>query len=49
MDLLGIAIFSLFLLVPSIVVVIVGGRILRAIRELREDLIDSGIIGEEKD
>lgn len=44
MDLLGLGIIAVFLLVPSGVVVIVGLIILRAIRELREDLVDAGFV-----
>ena len=40
MDLLGIGIIAAFLLIPSGVVTIFGLLILRAIRELREDLAD---------
>jgi len=44
MDLFGLGIIAVFLLVPSGVVVIVGLIILRAIRCLRDDLVDAGFV-----
>jgi len=44
MDLLVLGIIAAFLLVPSGFVAIFGLMILRAIRKLREDLVDAGFV-----